>query len=639
MEIDNRAGGTPVASRTRNRGALASAAARNGEVVSQPAGNLPNNRTSRGRPATSRILANAPAAHLPQTSKQSAAIGRPEKGQSNEELSGMKLTHTATYSRTHADFLSVSDNMDVSVMPKDSVTRSQSKKMKRARAESDASGMLNPESSTPVPTRKKAKTPSVSERVSTKPRSPIESEAASASILPSDRPKKLVQVVLQRTVSTVPHTDTVFPPENDDPSGEESNSDDDRSNLDYSEDDQPEPRDEGDLSNIAHEAVSFTKVIPILSVKSSKKSRRALKLAEEIPKISAGKPLRGHASSGPPRSMSPGDDASGKSDTDNSSNQQWLPHTDISGALTQPSSNIYSVFLRRCTPAIKNVLHASFDRGKRIIAMGDDIVYADIKAIETIPTPFGMRGMEQIALRALITAADNLGYDGQHDIADRLEHGSEELYIAPMRYYTAQRLRPYRADIKKAAASAYPSAVGLSTLSVDAAQRLYTASNFLYPQSANGTFQYAKPFYGPGLADVVRAAFFGDTKLYQIGFQHLNSFTSSLPSALHEVEIPASMLAMAATAVNSVLLDHIQSSVGATTNSNEFAGTALENTFKSYMTILVKLRISSVQKYHALLHKICMSATGGRAVNLHGSATQNDILANVDWSAITSDDS
>ncbi|KAI0823224.1 hypothetical protein BC628DRAFT_1340267 [Trametes gibbosa] len=306
---------------------------------------------------------------------------------------------------------------------------------------------------------------------------------------------------------------------------------------------------------------------PSSQADDSKKSCYVLKLADEMLKISVGKALPGCTLLVSARSVSPAhDNTSVNSDPDDDSIQPWLPHTNITEALTWPSLNT----------SVKNVLHASFEHGKRIIAMGDGTVHTDIKATESIPTPFGLH--------------DNLGYNGQHDIADRLERGSEEHYIAPMRY-------------------------------------------------CGNKFQYAQPFSGPSLVNVIRAAFFGNTKPYQIGFQHLDGFTSSLTSAPHQVEILVQMLAIAATAVNAVLLDHIQSLVGATSKTNKFAGTALENTFRSYMNILVKLRVSSIQKYHALLHKICMSATGGRTVNLHGSATQNDILVNVDWLAITSDDS
>ncbi|KAI0822879.1 hypothetical protein BC628DRAFT_1421287 [Trametes gibbosa] len=239
----------------------------------------------------------------------------------------------------------------------------------------------------------------------------------------------------------------------------------------------------------------------------------------------------------------------------------------------------------------------------------------------------------RISFNALISAAEDLGYGGAYDIADRLENGSEQQYMMPIRAYTAHRLRTYRAEIKKAAASAYPSAVGLASMSQETVRNMHTGGNFLYPCMENGKFNYSRPFTGMGLVDVVRTTFFGDANPYKIGHLNISKFTSSLPSAPHELEIPVTMLAMAATAINYVLIDHVNASTTSTAAS-EFAGPALGNAFKAYMSILVKLRIASPQAYHKLLHGICMTATGGQAVNVHGNPTQNDILANVDWDAI-----
>ncbi|CDO75781.1 hypothetical protein BN946_scf184792.g3 [Trametes cinnabarina] len=474
---------------------------------------------------------------------------------------------------------------------------------------------------------------------------------------------------------------------------------------------EPESHEEGDLSNLATEAVSFRRVFPASSRATSvdlpqrasdaavktptwhksssaepiqsqtpadrrvnhKQSVRERKLAEEMPSIPSRKPLARQRDTRRvltwKNSDTDGDNADDADDIDNISDNNedrntaaddestpWLAHTDISNALRKASANTYSLSLSHCGPEIRRVMQTSFERGKAIIALGDGTDYLKPEQVEGMHTPFEARGLDRIAISAIIAAAEDLGYGNAYDIADRLERGSEQKYIAPMRAYTAQRLRIYRADIKRAAASAYPAAIGLSTMSREALRELHASGNFLYPRLANGDFQYAQPFAGPGVVEVVRAAFFGTTSNHQIGSENINKFTSSLASSMHELEIPALMLAMAAAAVsngltprhditnlnvsrrfpmqiNSVLLDNTDSS----TSSSEFAGSALDNAFKAYMKILVQLRIKNVQRYHALMHGICMAVTGGNAINLHGNATQNDILANVDWDAIVDD--
>lgn len=143
-----------------------------------------------------------------------------------------------------------------------------------------------------------------------------------------------------------------------------------------------------------------------------------------------------------------------------------------------------------------------------------------------------------------------------------------------------------------------------------------------------GKFQYAQPFMGPGITDTVKAAFFGNTAPSTVGTENLSTLKSSLSSAPHELEVTDTMLAMAAAAVrnhdaasrdviltilyiqiHSVLIDHVHPPVTSKSGATEFAGTALENAFKAYMTILVKMRIKSLTAYHALMHDICMTVT------------------------------
>ncbi|KAI0639526.1 hypothetical protein C8Q77DRAFT_71064 [Trametes polyzona] len=351
------------------------------------------------------------------------------------------------------------------------------------------------------------------------------------------------------------------------------------------------------------------------------------KLTEELPVITT--PSRA-MSGGPIVTANVNDSPSPATD-----DTPWLDRTDISSALKQASANTWTFHIRSCESAeMQRVLHASFDRGIRYLALGGVRLKTPDEA-ENLVTPFGLHGMERISLGALITSAEALGYNAEYDIVQRLQTGSERKYIAPLRTYTMDRLRLYRSNIKKAAASAYPSAVRLPT-SVAAVHRLIDISNFIYPPLPDDKFKYTQPFSGPGLADVVRAAFFGDSSPYQVGLQNINSFTSSLPSAPHEREIPEAMLAMAATAILAVLFDQSVKVGGPGTGAkSEFGGATFDTAFKQYMNILVKLRQVAPAAHHALLHGICIHAIGkNTAVNDLSHFGQDSILGAVDWANI-----
>ncbi|KAL1945897.1 hypothetical protein VTO73DRAFT_1899 [Trametes versicolor] len=450
--------------------------------------------------------------------------------------------------------------------------------------------------------------------------------------------------------------------------GEDINPDTPASGDSENEDDNdtPELHDEGDL-NIGGEAVIFTRVpsastnlspasrdvtshqrasfqdkrtpqtpsssssAPVspglVRAATSKKTQRERKLEEEMPTISAGKPLIAKPS-GYIRVSEQSEE--GANSDDDEPAVAWLLHTDITRALKRKSENRFGINIKKCPDEVQEVLRASFDRGMILLAFGDGTVYPDIAVLqsESFVTPFEMQGIERISLDALITAAETLGFDGQYDIADHLETGSEREYIGPLRSYISLSLH-----IKKAATSAYPPAAQLAKLSRDAVSNLLESSNFLYPKLPSGDYQYTQPFAGLGLADVVKSAFFGNTHPCRVGSQNIGMLTLSLPTAPHELEIPDHMLAMAAAAINSVLVDQVHPQL-TKSRTTEFAGSTLRNAYKAYMIILVNMHITKPLRYHALMHGIYMTATGGHAITLHGHAAQNDILANVDWENI-----
>lgn len=196
-----------------------------------------------------------------------------------------------------------------------------------------------------------------------------------------------------------------------------------------------------------------------------------------------------------------------ESDSDSDS-IPWLPRTDISRALKKVTKNTQSVGLNDCRIEMKRVLRTSFEIGIGNLAMGYGPALTDPEEAKEMVTPFASQGIDQISLGALILAAKRLGYDQDYDIAHRLEEGSERHYVAPLRNYvscihagfsttysdsisrlqTAHRLRTYRTELKRAASSAYPSAVHLSTMTAASRHKLLESSNFIYPRSPDVIF-------------------------------------------------------------------------------------------------------------------------------------------------------
>ncbi|KAI0765852.1 hypothetical protein BD413DRAFT_481671, partial [Trametes elegans] len=279
----------------------------------------------------------------------------------------------------------------------------------------------------------------------------------------------------------------------------------------------------------------------------------------------------------------------------------WKPRTTISRGLKPSSASKWEVQIKPVSKEMKAVMRNSFGRAELLIAIGDPdgSQYLDITDIQNLTTPFERAGVENICRAALIASAEQLGYDGE-------------------------------LDIKDAATTAYASVVNLTGLTAAQAGKLHEGGNVLYPQRPNGDYNYGRPFHGLGIAEVAQAVFFKSAN--SIGMQELKNFQSLLASAPGELEIPEVMLAMTACAISAVIYD--RSNPPANGKPAEFSGPALEGTFRSFLTILANLRVKEPVPYHDLMHDICMRASGGRAVNHHGDASQSDIVNRVDWANI-----
>jgi hypothetical protein len=116
-------------------------------------------------------------------------------------------------------------------------------------------------------------------------------------------------------------------------------------------------------------------------------------------------------------------------DTEESSS--WLLRTEI--VLTVSGSNI-RLNLKSQSPEIKAVLRRAIDLADLYIVFGSpsDRLLTE-EGVVKMKTPFTTSGLQYLVHLALIDAADELGYNEDKDIVDRLETGSLEEYVKPLR--------------------------------------------------------------------------------------------------------------------------------------------------------------------------------------------------------------
>ena len=180
----------------------------------------------------------------------------------------------------------------------------------------------------------------------------------------------------------------------------------------------------------------------------------------------------------------------------------WLPRTEI-----KLSGNA-RVNIKPQSKYIQALIHRAVDLGERYVFLGppedDEIAIGDVP---NMTTPFSVAGLHSIAFSALLSAAQQLGYTDDDDIYDRLQNGSEESYIKPLRYHVCdsiifklqitlmnhfiffkqvfQRLGLARALALSNLSSALPSVIKLDKTNKGEIGNLLNKNNYIFTKKPN----------------------------------------------------------------------------------------------------------------------------------------------------------
>ncbi|KAH9905101.1 uncharacterized protein B0H18DRAFT_1132188, partial [Fomitopsis serialis] len=313
-----------------------------------------------------------------------------------------------------------------------------------------------------------------------------------------------------------------------------------------------------------------------------------------------------------------------------SDNMVWMARTEIDVIQGKRSINMQ---MKDQNAIMQQVLHRAFEIGDRIIAFGSDdesVLSMDFAALHGIITPFEKDGMDGIALRAMIEAAEQLGYDGDGDIAQRLELGSTRNYIRPL---VSHRLGLFRSAIKKAVTPTveHTFRLGLGDEPADgipSKAALLKETSYIYPWDAMGlAFNQSAPYESSIIKQAIRASFFVSAQYVKVGLLNGKSFVSSYTAAPSESEIPPTMLALCMTAVESIISDHQLKLAKA----SDFNATNAE-IYRDHLVRLVGLRRQRPKRYHRIMHELFTAVTSGHTLQGVLQGTSNG--AGVDWSHI-----
>ncbi|KIK73439.1 hypothetical protein PAXRUDRAFT_836256 [Paxillus rubicundulus Ve08.2h10] len=255
---------------------------------------------------------------------------------------------------------------------------------------------------------------------------------------------------------------------------------------------------------------------------------------------------------------------------------RWMPDTHIK-LNTRGQVNI-----RDQQPHIQAMLRTSISLALHHIAFEDS--FPDMNHTRRIVTDLLYAAANQTA--------------GCERVRSRLVQDAQ--YVRVLSYVSSGRISKARTAVKVVAqrhvASVYQLEKGCSAEKINA---LLQRNMFIFPTDSNGTPIRSKPFQSPAIIRTIQDAFFHDDN--SAGTKHHSSFVSTCQKRTDELELPPSMVALATTAVRSVIMDFLSDTVA------EFNSTIFSGIYERLVDFINAIDRDSARKCHvlfALLYKL-----------------------------------
>ncbi|KAI0631685.1 hypothetical protein C8Q77DRAFT_1074678 [Trametes polyzona] len=229
-------------------------------------------------------------------------------------------------------------------------------------------------------------------------------------------------------------------------------------------------------------------------------------------------------------------------------------------------------------------------RVRRVIQHGIEFTLAEVCLQNAFPD--SSQDHLKMVYRAILKAADEL--DDQ-DIVRRLK--KKDNYAAELCKIPLQRIPIFRGNVRKLVEGVPITTFHMRFGDKEKGEWLLRNHRFLYPHDYEAKTIEAGKIYSPDIfVEMLRLAFFKQPDAF--GFEISSRFYSSLPEKPDEVELPAPMLALIATA------------------ARDFTANNYWSKYKDFINELSSIRMNGPQQYHVLMHglwrRIMDPSSGGR---------------------------
>ncbi|THU89314.1 hypothetical protein K435DRAFT_802815 [Dendrothele bispora CBS 962.96] len=192
-----------------------------------------------------------------------------------------------------------------------------------------------------------------------------------------------------------------------------------------------------------------------------------------------------------------------------------------------------------------------------------------------------------------------------------------------------QRISIERATLKAGFAATILTALNIdnSLQGIERAKTLLQESEYIYPEKADGTFDYLKLFANAVIHKYLGAVFFSNTKFSKrVSAKKGDIFVSSIQEKPLELEIPKAMAAVAGCVIHAILKDHANS------KEQDFPLVNIITQWKAFLGTLNQAENTNKQRYHKLMHQLYLNSSHTIAPTGKGLSTA-DIVKKIDWSA------
>ncbi|THU88809.1 hypothetical protein K435DRAFT_865908 [Dendrothele bispora CBS 962.96] len=353
---------------------------------------------------------------------------------------------------------------------------------------------------------------------------------------------------------------------------------------------------------------------PIVVPPKKLSKKRKEKLAEELPVVSEKNLPTSHSHSATNASLAAGHEQQG-SEANVELESKWHARTNIVLDSYTPTTRTFTISLTSQNTEIKAVIDKTLKYGTLMLISDDGHCGLSIT------------GLKALAYSALISAAEDEGYDGEYDIADRLERGDSRKYKDPLIKYVCQRISLERKKLKDGLSATIFAALDIdhSPDGIEKAGDLLRQSNYIYPLLSTGGYDYNQPFRHPVIVKYLSAVIFGNGKFSKYASDHKAAlFKSSVPEKPLEFELPKAMLAMAGCVIHAVLLEHGKP------KADNFPPPGLQTQWGTFLDIMDRMEARSKMSYHKFVHELYLRSSHSVAPATHG-LSRAEILKRINF--------